>query len=417
MDYSFRGPFNDVLLSRISRTIDALGMQGKVAVAMDTRPSSPALYNLITSHLLQNGNEVHSLGVAPTPVLSFYTKHANCLGIMITASHNPMDDNGIKMFFRGAEAQGITPHPSSPAPSHKLFTIDAYLLYIQNALAQVDTSTIKSRKPKVLIDCINGTAANYTPFILRSAGAHVVTVNAELSHPFSREPEPTENALAYLVDMVRELDADFAVAHDPDADRCRIVTRDGVMNQDVQLLNMADALCSEGDTFVTTVEASQLVSDILKTKGVSVEITPVGSNFIARALQKRGRFGGEPCGEYVYPHFLLTADGVMTALQFTKLYCDRGFTNYKPYSTIRGKVEVHDKDKSMSMIRAKLAGEHGVKMLSTLDGLLFEYNNARVLIRKSNTQNIVRITCEHKDEESARSVYSRVMKIVEGIKV
>ncbi len=423
MECSFRGMYDEALIRRISSAVGSLGNQGTVAVAIDTRPSGPALSDTIISILKKNGNAVHFLGVAPTPVLSYYSKVQNCLGIMVTASHNPETDNGIKMFFNGVEAIDVQPKPAG-MPCDVKIDVDIRDSYLHVALAQVDTSSIKRKRPKVIVDCANGTGALYTPHLLRMAGAHVITIDADSSLPFSRDSEPTEKSLSYLPALITALNADFAVAHDADADRCRIITKDGLLNQDVQLLNMASALCKSGETFVTTVEASQMVSDELAKKHIKIEITPVGSNFVAReAKNKSAAFGGEPCGEYIFPKFLLSADGILSALMFTKLYCESGFTDYKPYATIRGKIEIasgkggskntdETKQSAMKEIEMALKKDKNAKIVSDLDGVLFIYNDARVLVRKSNTQDIIRITCEHKDEKKAQAAYDEIKRIV-----
>ncbi|MEM4331875.1 MAG: hypothetical protein QW500_01195 [Candidatus Micrarchaeia archaeon] len=416
MEYSFRGKYGPELVRRVADTIHKIGFQGVVVIARDSRPSSHALASLIVSGLLQNGNIVHDIGVVPTPVLSYYSKQHSCLGVMVTASHNPEDDNGIKMFFNGSEASNIQPNHSIN-PSSKIIVADAAAGYIPAVLKYIDTSAIQRVRPKVVVDCGNGTAGAFTPLILRAAGARVITVDAEISHPFSRSPEPEYDTLAYLPAIVREMGAAFAVAHDADADRCRIVTADGVMPQDIQLLNIASAICKKGDLFVTTVEASQAVLDQLAKIGIRTEITPVGSNHVARAAARYGaKFGGEPCGEYVFPDFLLSADGVLSALVLTKIYCElKGFTAYNQYPIIRGKIAVSPnipKYKIIEKVKGALRQVPSINIVSEQDGILFNYEGARVLVRCSNTQDIIRITCEHADENRARQAYDWIKKVI-----
>ncbi len=415
MECSFRGVFEDGLIERVEKAIERLGWQGTVAVCGDTRPSTPALKSRIISVLMKNGNDVHDLGIGPTPYLSYYTKLHNCLGIMATASHNPEGDNGIKMFKGGVEAVDVE-ECNGRGPAKSIINADFRDGYIRALLNKADTEAIRDRQPIVIVDCANGTAGAFTPTLLRMAGAHVITIDAEHSNPFSRDSEPNERSLSYLPRLISGLGADFAVAHDVDGDRCRIITTHGVMDQDVQLFLMADYLCKGGETFVTTVEASQLVVDGMQRKGVNVEITPVGSNFVGRSAKKSNAvFGGEPCGEYVFPSLTHSADGVFAALMFTKMYCERGFSGPVPYYTIRGKVDnagMKTKEKVFADIENRLMKELGVKEFTRLDGLLFTYSGAKVLVRGSNTQDIIRITCEHKDKGKAESVYRGVESIV-----
>ncbi|MCX8200339.1 MAG: hypothetical protein N3G76_02625 [Candidatus Micrarchaeota archaeon] len=417
MECSFRGLYNSQLAGRISSTVSSLGLQGIVAVAADTRPSSHSLLSAVSAALLGNGNTVHNLGIIPTPTLAYYSKAHGCVGIMITASHNPEQDNGIKIFLNGKEALGIAPKPPAP-PSGTIISVNPRTQYFDALLRQVDLSPIRKSHPKVIVDCGNGAGGAFTPFILRAAGAHVITIDAECSHPFAREPEPEHPSLSYLPSLVSETGADFAIVHDADADRCRIVTADGMMAQDVQLLNVAAALCGQGDTLVTTVEASRMVQDELEKAGVRTVVTPVGSNFVARAVESLGAvFGGEPCGEYVFPRHMYSADGILAALVLTRIYCERGgFAKYATYATIRSKIEVAKaggKELAISKLREALVQDPGVRIISEQDGVLFEYGSSRVLVRKSNTQDIIRITCEDKDDVNARKSHDWVKKVLE----
>ncbi len=412
--YHLRGRFSHELVVKISSVIEKMGCVGVVAVCRDTRPSSACLHHHISSMLLKNGNEVRNLGVGPTPYLSRYTKINSCLGIMITASHNPEEDNGIKLFHSGLEAS-IPDRPiKSRMPSQNEYDCrDFRYVYIKDAVRGLDSEAVKRRSPKIVVDFGNASSSAFTAHALRMLGAKAITINADHSVPFSRPSEPDKN-IPYLAEFVERVSADFAVAHDADSDRCRIVTREGIMNQDVQLLNMADYMCSKGDVFVTTVEASQLVADELRKKGVSVLITPVGSNYVGEKVKSAGAsFGGEPCGEYIFPDWLFSADGVYAALKFAEMHCKRGFKSYKPYHTIRDAVMLKGNSKADVMERIlKKVDSLGITDINTMDGLLFNHKGVKVLVRASNTQDIIRITTEHPDENAVKNIHSEINELV-----
>ncbi|MGC9057677.1 MAG: hypothetical protein ACP5H8_01185 [Candidatus Micrarchaeia archaeon] len=417
MAWGLRGRYSEKLVDGVERIISSMGGVGKVFVSMDTRPSSPTLHHTVIKSLLQNGNTVYDVGIGPTPYLSYLTKVHGCLGIMITASHNPEYDNGIKVFYRGMEVdrEGIIQTISHrPQSCGRIHTVDLCESYLRHLCMLFDARPIMKRRPKVIVECGNGTAGMFTPYMLARAGVRVVTVNSEHSNPFSRDSEPTQQSLQYLAGLVQEFNADFAIAHDVDADRCRIITKDGIMSQDVQLLNMALYVCRPGSLFVTTVEASGLVVETVSKKGVGVEITPVGSSFVGRKVSElRAAFGGEPCGEYIFPGHIYSADGIVTALKFTELFCVSGFSAFPEYPIIRGTVKVREgmKDQVMARIENELALQ-GISSISMVDGLLFNHNGAKVLIRKSNTQEVIRITVEHRDVHMLNEVYNNMVNLV-----
>lgn len=410
--YHLRGAFSQQLVSKVSDVIESIGYAGDVAVCKDTRPSSASLCHTIISILLKNGNSVHNLGVGPTPYLSYYTKMHNCLGVMITASHNPEHDNGIKLFHSGKEADFR--HNPPQTPSTEEYDCSSFRqAYMQDMVRKIDSEAVRRKSPKILIDFGNAASSNFTAHALRMIGARTVTLNADHSTPFSRSSEP-EKGTDYLPNLISQLGVDFAIVHDIDSDRCRIATKDGLMNQDVQLLNMADYVCSSGDVFVTTVEASKLVVDELGKKGVDVRITPVGSNYVAEKVKSLNAvFGGEPCGEYVYADWLFSADGIYTALKFVEMYCKRGFTAPVPYNTIRDSIQLNGMDKKsiMECVRARV-NSLGVEQINRMDGLLFTYKDAKVLVRMSNTQDIVRITVEHPNADAVKNVHMQIYELV-----
>jgi len=430
-----RGVFGTEVTPELALKVGyALGSAGaKVLVGRDTRASGEVLQKALASGIIAAGGEFVKLGIVSTPTLGHATAKFNCLGVMITASHNPPEYNGIKIFEKGTEARmarekeiekSVTAGKPPAIDWKTLGRASAYEGAIHDhialALAQVDVALISKKKPKVLVDCGNGAASIISPFALRKAGCTVVGVNCEPSTNFARKLEPNAENLSDFSKMVKACGAQMGIAHDGDGDRAIILDERGeLLGLDSQLALMAEselALAGGKGTVVTTVEASLAVREAIEKHGGKAEIVPVGSREVGeKVAEKHGIFGGEPCGEYIYPKAGLLADGTLTALKFVELMCRKGSLGaqrlrVRAYPIMRGRYPAKDKHKAMARIRGELSrmkGKHNVS-----DGIRVDFENSWVLVRASGTEPIVRITCEARDAQACRELYSKAEAIV-----
>ncbi|MEM4389222.1 MAG: phosphoglucosamine mutase [Candidatus Micrarchaeia archaeon] len=398
----------------------------RVVVARDTRASGLALENAFVAGVLEAGGEVLRAGIAPTPALALASKRRGCAGAMMTASHNPPEYNGIKLFERGNELSARGERRVERAMGKARVTaggVDERLEgvveeHIALALAGVDVGTISERAPKVVVDSANGAASVATPYALRRAGCKVVGLNCDVSGDFARGLEPNETNLQRTGAFVRACGADFGIAHDGDGDRCVILDERGKMlGLDVQLALMAGkALEKRKGVIVTTVEASLAVREAVEERGGRLIITPVGSRGVAEAMRRSAAvFGGEPCGEYIFPGELTVPDGIATALHFAEMFAEAGklselASQIKVYPMRRAKIPCSNKERAMAVIRREASRLGGRQ--STIDGVRVDFEEGWMLIRPSGTEPVIRITCEHHSEKGLRELWAKAQAIV-----
>jgi phosphoglucosamine mutase len=404
----------------------ALGAGSKKAVlARDARNTSPLLMRSLASGAMNSGSDVIDAGFAPTPVLAYATFVEKCSGAMITASHNPPEYNGIKLFSHGMEftreqegtVEKAMATPAQPASWEKAGQIslrDYSKEYIAFLLKKVDAAAIRKRRPRVLADCGNAAASKVAPALLRAAGCEVVELFCSDPGKFSRNLEPKQETLSEASKLVAEEKCDFGVAFDGDGDRAIGIDEMGrVMALDVQLAVFCShflALAGKkagGARIVSTVESSLCVKETVASFGAKLSITPVGSLHVSQETQEqKAIFGGEPCGEYVFQDSVPCADGLRSALVLAEIFCSRGKLSaladaVHTYPIERRKYGCGEqgKGKAMALLKNSLAAEFRDATLSTIDGLRFDFQDGWLLVRPSGTEPAMRMTCEFREKK------------------
>jgi len=411
----------------------ALGFPGtKIAIATDTRLAAPMIKHALVSGMLSCGSDVLDLGVVPTPVLSFVSQREKCSGVMVTASHNPKEYIGMKLFFEGRELareqeKKIEKEILSPcipkAPFDKAGVaaqFNALDGYFKFALSLVDLKSIRAKNPRIVVDCGNGAACGAMPYLLGLAGCSVLSVNSEPNGNFNRQLEPNARNLENTAKIVKASGALIGIAHDGDADRAIIIDEQGkVLALDTQLAMMATSELEKTGSkkiVVTTVEASLAVREAIEGAGAKVEITPVGSQHVAsRLFASGGAFGGEPCGEYVFYGGTKSPDGLVAGLKFVEMLCKKGkisnlASKIKSYPIHRSKFQCSDKTGAMKKILAATSGMEGAA--STVDGLRLDFEDGWFLIRPSGTEPYMRLTCECKSQKRLDKLAAELEAII-----
>jgi phosphoglucosamine mutase len=418
-----RGLYGSEVTESLAMRITNLFADCDVAVARDTRTTGESLAFSAISGALGKGNNVRYIGIAPTPTLAFATKKNKCCGIMVTASHNPPEYNGLKLYRNGMEigraaeqelekAYGSNEKMEFSAWDKVGKVIDessAVLEHAEMIKELVNGDAIAKKKPKVVVDC-NGAGAVITPMVLRELGCEVIEMNSGLSG-FSRPSEPNVTNLKWLSAKILETKADLGIGHDGDADRTAVLDEKGEMLAlDVQLaLMMEHQLGKAGKkgrkTVVSTVEASLCVRNAAEAAGAEIEITPVGSNFVSEVLDKKGAvFGGEPCGEYVFSEGLHVPDGILTAAKFVEIFSEKGKLSelggkYRPYPMLRDKFPAKDKYGTVEKAKADITSKKWDATVRADDGIRVDEKDGWFLIRASGTEPFVRLTMEYKNPE------------------
>ncbi|MBD3389923.1 phosphoglucosamine mutase [Candidatus Micrarchaeota archaeon] len=412
---------HEITPSLALRVANAFSDSG-LALGMDTRKTSPVLEKAAAAGAMALGKDAVCLGVVPTPVLAFATLKHKCNGIMVTASHNPSEYNGLKLISGGREINKAEERKVVSAyqagmklapwdrNGRKVYDEDIIGSYLDFILPQIDTEIIRSKKPKVVIDC-NGAGRAVTPILLERLGCEVIAINMQ-EQGFSRPSEPSGRNLAQLKEKVRESGADLGLAHDGDGDRIALVDEKGeFVNMDVQLsLMILHELEKKKGKVVSTVEASLLAREAVEQGGGKLIITPVGSTHVGYTLEKEGAvFGGEPAGEFVYADGVHVPDGILGAAKFVELFSKTGgisepASRFSPYPMARERYKTQDKKAAMEKILDSLYIEGRV---SRVDGIRIDSEDYWLLIRPSGTEPIVRLTLEAKDHGTLSAIKKR----------
>jgi len=407
-------------------------------VGFDGRQTGEMLKSAVSAGAASAGAHVIDIGFCATPTLALHTQTVGGRGAMITASHNPPEYNGIKLFENGREAPKSIESGVEKAVNGEKITAaadwncagqvfeegkKAAANHLALLLKNIDTAAIGKKNPRVVLDCGNAAGAALMPLALEEAGCTVIAINSDKIGNFTRGLEPTEANLKELSEEILECGADFGIAHDGDADRAIIFDEKGKMlGQDVQIALAVREMISKSRvknaTIVSTVESSLALREIAEESGAKLEITPVGSLFVAERLRKtKAIFGAEPCGEYIFPQGVQMPDGLMAGLLFAEIFSRKGKLSalageIRTYPLLREKLPCPDAKKMRAM--GKIAANWPFSAPANSDGLRSDEKWGWALVRPSGTEPIMRITLEAKTEGEAKKRMAEIRKIVEG---
>ncbi|HTX60828.1 MAG TPA: phosphoglucosamine mutase, partial [Methanobacterium sp.] len=339
--FGVRRRANEVLTPEFaSKLAAAYGtlVKGQVAVGGDTRTSTPMIKHAVIAGLLSSGCNVIDLGILPTPAVQYAVRNYYDGGVIITASHNPPHDNGIK--FVDTDGIGIADDMEEkiedmffdenpdrvPWDDIKEVELNSNIIeeYIENVTRRVDGKAIKEAELKVVVDCGSGAACFTTPYLLRMLGCKVTTMNCQPDGFFpGRNPEPTEDNLKDLINAVKNLGADLGIAHDGDADRTICIDENGSFvfgDKTFALVEKFMLKENDGGLIVTTVATSSAIYDIADEFGGEVIATRVGDLLVARELKdKNGLFGGEENGGLIFPDFVYGRDAALSTAKIVEI--------------------------------------------------------------------------------------------------
>jgi phosphoglucosamine mutase len=380
-----------------------------VIVGADTRTSSDAVKHALTSGLLSAGAESCDAGTLPTPTLALATRDFQA-GAMVTASHNPPEYNGIKLFNPdgssfGSPQQGqieeMILDESLPAVPWGEFKSGAsYNGAVDRHIEHIVQNFPEKLKLKVVLDCGCGAASVITPYLLGRLGCEVVARNCYPSGFFPRAIEPTEENLGDLIQAVKEVGG-IGIAHDGDADRMMAIDDRGhFISGDKLLVLFAQQM--KAKEVVTTIDASMLIEEM----GFRVTRTKVGDTYVSERLKVSGDFGGEPSGSWVFPSSSLCPDGIYAAAQIAVLASQRELSalvdSIPRYPIFRGSLP--NEGIAMSDLKKRLMALEPESVVD-IDGLKLVFADGWLLVRVSGTEPRIRITAEARTESRARQLY------------
>ena len=424
------------LAVRVGRAMGTFFDDGTVALARDTRLSGPMLARAVASGLMSAGCSVIDLGVVPTPGAQYYVAKSGHLkgAVVVTASHNPREFNGLKAI----DAQGMEMRREDEEAIEAIYFEEKYRVvdwsrvgsarsddsanerYLAGVLAHVDVDAIRRRAFTVVADPGNGAGCVTTPYLLRSLGCRVVTINAQADGAFpGRLPEPVADHLGDLLRMMSEGHADLGVAHDGDADRAVFVDDKGnflVGDKSLALL-ARHAIDGRGGTVVTPVSTSSIIEDVVRAAGGRVVRTKVGSPIVARTMFETGAaFGGEENGGVIFPEHQFCRDGAMSIAKMLELLAKAGTPLSKlaaslPQYYIR-KANVPVPVDQREAVLARLVALTQGRKVDTTDGVRILESDGAVLVRPSGTEPIFRVYAEGRTAERAEALVSEGARLI-----
>lgn len=436
-----RGIFNVDLTPRLALNVGlALATYtnaGEIVIGQDTRVSSPLLEHSVISGLLSGGSRVSRLGLTPTPVLAFLTRELKAdAGVMITASHNPPEYNGIKLFNPDSTAYNKEEQKEiENIINKKLFKRSGWkdiktltsLDETHRYLEAIQKAVKLERQWRVVLDPGCGATCHVAPALLRMLGCKVTAINSQPDGFFpGRMPAPDPESLQPLCEVVKQLHADIGIAYDGDGDRMVVIDEEGVLAPlDQTLAAYASHLVKKhkGGVVVTTVETSMCFEKIIEPLHGKVVRMKVGDVGVATAVKgHKAVFGGEPCGAWIHPQHHYCPDGILSSVLLLKALENENkklssFVSEIPlYPILRRKLSCPNGAKSVVMgdLEKTLPALYPeIEEKLTIDGARLTLKNGWILVRPSGTEPFIRITVEAESVKEAENIMEKGLKQVE----
>ena len=433
-----RGPVGDAVTADLALSIGrAVATDGAetVVIGRDARESGGFLRDAVAAGCRECGADVIDLGMAATPTVARSIARLDAdAGIVVTASHNPPEDNGLKLWTPSGQAFDTDRRDRIAG----IVEDDAYTFaaWDESGMHRSDdrataahtaavVEAVETDAPidnlSVVVDVGNG-VGSVTAAALGELGVDVTTLNAQPDGSFPGRPsEPTAETLTTLCRQVEHGDADLGIAHDGDADRMVAVDETGAfVPKDVLLALFARRAVARagGGVVAAPVDTSRCVDDAIDSLGGRVTRTKVGDVFVAEvATREKVVFGGEPSGAWIWPDETLCPDGSLAAAKLTALVAAEGslaeqVASVTTYPIQRRSIEVDDKTAVMERVAAKLRDVYND--VATIDGVRVSTADGWVLVRPSGTQPLLRITAEAETETAADDLLAATVDRVEA---
>ncbi len=404
----------------VGRTFD-----GTVAVATDARDSARAVASGVMSGLMSMGKDVVYLGLLPTPAFQYYVRTHDEItgGVMVTASHNPEQYNGLKMIMQdGVEAteedeaalESFFNHDIRPVSSSDVGTMrceeGAIDDYLDAIISYVDAESIRNAKLTVCVDCASGATSLTTPALLRRLNVKAVTMGCDPTGTPTRESDPRLENLWELMALTNVVHPDLSVAHDSDGSRAIFICGDGTfLNGDESGALMAKYILTEKKgKVVSPVSSSHVLRDVVETNGGLMKYTEVSSHMVIRKMiENMAVFGVEENGGMVFPEFQMCKDGGLALAKVLEMVAKCGalenmVAELPRYHLVKRRVDCPDNMKRVILdqfVKDISDGYH----YDTTDGIKATSNDGWILLRPSTTEACFRIYSESTDAGTSES--------------
>ncbi len=420
---------------KVGKSIATYCKGSTIAMGRDTRSTGDFVFSSVLAGLLSIGSNVLDLGVLPTPAVQYYCKTKKIFGVVITASHNPPEFNGIK----SVDSDGTELDRSEEEKIEEIFQKenfkpvvwnsigrvrglnDAMNHYVDGILSRVDVDNIRRKEFRVLVDVGNGASYQSTPFLLESLNCKVVSLNANPDGKFtSRNSEPKPANLTDLISLMKTGNFSLGIAHDGDADRAVFIDEKGeFIDGDKTLTLVVENVVGRNDKVVTPVSSSDAIEEICRKKGAELIRTKVGAPIVSRTMiQEKAKIGGEENGGVIFGEHQYCRDGAMTVALVLNLMAKTGM----PISSLIAKLPAYTIVKKEAHLRmdwgkllSALSNRREVDKADFTDGIKILREDGWILIRPSGTEPIVRIYGHSRSPEIAEKYSGEFVSIVAEI--
>lgn len=416
--------------------------QLKVVVGRDARLSGEMVEDIVIGTLLGCGVDVVSVGLCTTPGTELaVTSRGASGGIIITASHNPKQWNALKLltsageFLTDAEGKKVLAYAeqsdwSYPEIDHighvvERGSFDREHIESVLALADVDVEAINARHFKVVVDAVNSVGGTVIPALLEELGVEVVKINCEPTGNFAHNPEPLPENLTEICSVVAREKADLGIVVDPDVDRLALVCEDGEMfGEEYTLVACADYILSRrgGGNTVSNLSSTRALREVTERYGGSYSASAVGEvNVVAKMKETGAVIGGEGNGGVIFPELHYGRDALVGVALFLSLLAHKGCrvselkATYPQFHISKNKIQLTP-DIDVDRVLAIMLNRYTDYNVTDIDGVKIDFPTEWVHLRKSNTEPIIRIYSESRDEDSAerlaRGIINEIKEIV-----
>ncbi len=415
--------------------------KSKIIIGRDARPSGEMISNLVTSTLIGLGIDVVDLGLSTTPTVEIAVPAENAGGgIILTASHNPVQWNALKLlnekgeFISGDDGKEVLEIAENDAYSFaevkdlgKITHDDTYIAkHIEMVLnlPLVDIEAIRSANFRVVIDCVNSTGGISLPPLLKALGVeHVEELYCEPNGQFPHNPEPLPEHLTKICSTLENGNFDLGIVVDPDVDRLALVSEDGsAFGEEYTLVAVADYVLSQtiGNT-VSNLSSTRALRDVTEKHGATYEAAAVGEvNVVTKMKETNAIIGGEGNGGIIYPELHYGRDALVgIALFLTHLAkfgqpVSRLRASYPNYFISKNKIDLSP-DIDVDNVLATIAEKYKSQPVNTIDGVKIEFDKEWVHLRKSNTEPIIRIYAESESPVTAEHLAQKIISDIKEV--
>ena len=408
--------------------------KAKVLVARDTRLTGDTIANSVISTLMASGINVIDIGITPTPTALYMVEKLKAHGgIMVSASHNPIEWNALKLIGKGGkfldeksvqELNKLYDKKSSrfvKALETGTYQKIEYAIeqHIKRIIRFIDVEKIKKRNFKVACDYVNGTGLFATPKLLKALGVKEISINKEHTGKFAHVAEPSANSMKSLSELAKKNKVDIGFTQDPDADRLAIVLNDGtIVSEEYTLALCAKYLWSVGKgNAAVNLSTSRMIDYLAKEKGYSVDRTKIGEiNVSSHVVKNRLYFGGEGNGGIIVPAVSPGRDSLLGIALILELMAKENKTikeivaEIPKYEIVKEKLEVAKIDENLFLKNIK--SKFPKSKITSIDGIKVDLENGWLHVRSSNTEPIVRIIAEAKTKKEAKELIKTAIDII-----